>query len=150
MRENANCQQPLQMSKNHQQPPQNEHKSLNHSKNQIWKRGKRQLPPKNLTIKPQIWAQTTSNPQHMRIKPQIRPNNFLITQKKAKKNNHTHKTIFMWFGNLPTSTKLQEFHYYQGKVQSAATIFLTLKNMATIPTQYYSGRVGTLNWIKQN
>ena len=26
-----------------------------------------------------------------------------------------HKTIFTWFGNLPTSTKLQGFHYYQGK-----------------------------------
>ena len=26
-----------------------------------------------------------------------------------------HKTIFTWLGNLPTSTKLQGFHYYQGK-----------------------------------
>ena len=33
----------------------------------------------------------------------------------------------MWFGNLPTSTKLQGFYYYQGKIQSAATIFLSLK-----------------------
>ena len=29
----------------------------------------------------------------------------------------------MWFGNLSTSTKLQEFHYYQGKIQSMATVF---------------------------
>ena len=40
------------------------------------------------------------------------------------KKNHTHKTIFTWFGNLPTSTELQGFHYYQGKIQSAATVFL--------------------------
>jgi len=32
-----------------------------------------------------------------------------------KKNNHTHKTIFTWIGNLPTITELQGFHYYQGK-----------------------------------
>ena len=42
---------------------------------------------------------------------------------KKKKNNHTHKTVFMWFGNLPTSTELQGFHYYQRKIQSAATVF---------------------------
>ena len=35
-----------------------------------------------------------------------------------EKNNHTHKTIFTWFGNLPTSTELQKFHYYQGRIQS--------------------------------
>ena len=23
----------------------------------------------------------------------------------------THKTVFMWFGDLPTSTELQRFHY---------------------------------------
>ena len=33
-------------------------------------------------------------------------------QEKKKKNNHTHKTIFTWFGNLLTSMKLQGFHYY--------------------------------------
>ena len=32
----------------------------------------------------------------------------------------------MWFGNLPTSTKLQGFHYYQGKIKSAATFFFSL------------------------
>ena len=31
----------------------------------------------------------------------------------------------MWFGNLSTSTELQGFHYYQGKIQSAATVFHT-------------------------
>ena len=30
-----------------------------------------------------------------------------------------HKTIFTWFGNLPTSTELRGFHYYQGKYNSA-------------------------------
>ena len=36
--------------------------------------------------------------------------------KRQKKNNHTHKTVFTWFGNLPTSTELQGFHYYKKKV----------------------------------
>ena len=43
-----------------------------------------------------------------------------------KKNNHTHKTIFMWFDNLLTSTELQGFHYYQGRIQSAATVFFSI------------------------
>jgi len=39
-----------------------------------------------------------------------------------------HKTVFMWFNNLLTSTELQRFYYYQGKkIQSAATVFLSLK-----------------------
>ena len=46
-----------------------------------------------------------------------------IEKTHAKENNHTHKTIFTWFGNLPTSTEWQGFHYYQGIVQSAAIIF---------------------------
>ena len=37
---------------------------------------------------------------------------------RQRKKNHTHKTIFTWFGNLPTSTELQGFHYYQGRIQS--------------------------------
>ena len=41
----------------------------------------------------------------------------------SKKKNHTHKTIFTWFGNLPTSTELQGFHYYQEKNTSAAVQF---------------------------
>ena len=36
----------------------------------------------------------------------------------SKKNNYTDKTIFTWFGNLPTFTELQESHYYQEKIQS--------------------------------
>ena len=36
----------------------------------------------------------------------------------AKENNHTHKTIFTWFGNLLMSTKLQGFHYYQEKKEN--------------------------------
>ena len=32
----------------------------------------------------------------------------------------SHKTVFTWFGNLPTSTKLQGFHYSQGKIQDVA------------------------------
>ena len=35
-----------------------------------------------------------------------------------KKNNHTHKTVFIWFGTLPTSTELQGYHYYHGRIQS--------------------------------
>ena len=35
-----------------------------------------------------------------------------------KKNNDTHKTIFMWFGNLPMFMELQGYHYYQGRIQS--------------------------------
>ena len=46
-----------------------------------------------------------------------------IEKTHAKENNHTHKTIFTWFDNLPTSTKLQGFHYYQERMQSAVTIF---------------------------
>ena len=34
-----------------------------------------------------------------------------IEKTHVKENNHTHKTIFTWFGNLSTSTKLQGFHY---------------------------------------
>ena len=49
-----------------------------------------------------------------------------------------HKTIFTWFGNLPTSTELQGFHYYQGRVQSAATDILSLKNMATQQNPNYT------------
>jgi len=47
--------------------------------------------------------------------------------KKKNKNNHTHKTVFTWFGNLPTSTKLQRFHYYQGKIQNTAVQFFSLR-----------------------
>ena len=42
-----------------------------------------------------------------------------IEKRHVKKNNHTYKTVFMWFGNLFTSTELQRFYYYQGKIQSA-------------------------------
>ena len=53
----------------------------------------------------------------------IKPNSQLVINKKQrkhtpKKNNHVHKTVFTWFDNLPTSTKLQGYHYYQGKIQS--------------------------------
>ena len=60
----------------------------------------------------------------------------------AKESNHTHKTIFMWFGNQPTSTELQGFHYYQEKVQSVATDILTLKNTATPPLKTLITKVG--------
>ena len=39
---------------------------------------------------------------------------------RQRKNNNTHKTIFTWFGNLFTSTELQGFHYYQGRIQSTS------------------------------
>ena len=57
-----------------------------------------------------------------------------IEKTHAKENNHTHKTIFMWFGNLPTSTELQRFHYYQGKIQSVAVQFFhSLEKPTTNP-----------------
>ena len=31
---------------------------------------------------------------------------------RQRKNNHTYKTVFTWFGNLPTFMKLQGFYYY--------------------------------------
>ena len=37
----------------------------------------------------------------------------------VKENNHTHKTIFTWFGNLLTSTELQGFHYKIRRYNSA-------------------------------
>ena len=55
-------------------------------------------------------------------------------KKRQKKNNHKHKTIFTWFGNLPTSTKLQRFHYYKRKLQCVVTVFFFLKkNKMTKP-----------------
>ena len=55
-------------------------------------------------------------------------------KKRQKKNNHTHKTVFTWFGNLPTSTELQGFHYYKRKLQCAVTVFFFLKkNKMTKP-----------------
>ena len=42
-----------------------------------------------------------------------------IKKTHAKENNHTHKTIFTWFGNLPTSTELQGFHYKIRRYNSA-------------------------------
>ena len=48
--------------------------------------------------------------------------------KREKKNNHTHKTVFTWFGNLPMSSELQGFPYYQRKLQCVATVFFSLKN----------------------
>ena len=49
-----------------------------------------------------------------------------IEKTHAKENNHTHKTIFTWFGNLSISTKLQGFHYYQGKYKVRLQCFFTL------------------------
>ena len=45
-----------------------------------------------------------------------------------EKQSHTHKIVFTWFDNLPTSTKLQKFHYYKRKLQCAVTVFFFLKN----------------------
>ena len=48
--------------------------------------------------------------------------------KRQKKNNHTHKTVFTWFGNLPTSTELQGFHYYKKKIiMCGYSVFLSKK-----------------------
>ena len=49
-----------------------------------------------------------------------------------------HKTIFTWFGNLPTSTKLLGFHYYQGKIQSVVVQFFSLsENLPLKTTQHH-------------
>ena len=53
----------------------------------------------------------------------IMPNSQPVRKKEeekthTKENNHTHKTVFTWFNNLPMSTKLQGYHYYQGRIQS--------------------------------
>ena len=46
-----------------------------------------------------------------------------------KKNNHTYKIIFTWFGNLSMSMELQGFHYYQGKNTKCGSImFQSLKH----------------------
>ena len=42
-----------------------------------------------------------------------------IEKTHVKENNHTHKTIFTWFGNLSTSTELQGFHYKIRRYNSA-------------------------------
>ena len=56
------------------------------------------------------------------------------------KNNHTHKIVFTWFGNLSTSTELQGFHYYQGKkIQSAVVqFFLSLSKTTTTNPNHQS------------
>ena len=43
-----------------------------------------------------------------------------------------HKTVFTWFGNLPTFMKLQGFYYSQGKIHSAVVQFFSLKNIIKI------------------
>ena len=40
-----------------------------------------------------------------------------------KKKKQFQETIFTWFGNLLTFTKLQGFHYLQEKIQDAAIHF---------------------------
>ena len=45
----------------------------------------------------------------------------------------THKTVFTWFGNLLTFTKLQEFHYSQKKKKRCgSSIFLSQKQYKTL------------------
>ena len=40
----------------------------------------------------------------------------------------------MWFGNLPMSTELQEFHHSQGKIQDAVMQFFFPKKKKTPKT----------------
>ena len=40
-----------------------------------------------------------------------------------RQRKQSHKIIFTWFGNLPTSTELHEFYYSQEKLQDAAVHF---------------------------
>ena len=44
-----------------------------------------------------------------------------------RKKKQSHKIIFTWFGNLPTSMKLQGFNYSQEKIQDVAVQFFPLK-----------------------
>ena len=55
-----------------------------------------------------------------------------------KKNNHMHKTIFTRFGNLPTSTKLQGFHYHKKKNTSAVVQCFNLSKTTTTNPNYKS------------
>ena len=41
-------------------------------------------------------------------------------KKFTKEKLITHKTVFTWFGNLFTTLELQEFRYFQEKIQSVA------------------------------
>ena len=41
--------------------------------------------------------------------------------------HHSHKTIFTWFGNLPTSTKLQRFTIFREKYKMQQYSFLSKK-----------------------
>ena len=63
-----------------------------------------------------------------------------------KKNNHTHKTVFTWFGNLPTTTELQGYHYYQGRIQSTTcgynifSLYIKHGNNTTLKNPNYKRR----------
>ena len=58
---------------------------------------------------------------------------------KIEKNIHkkkkiiTHKTVFIWFANLPTFTELQRFHYSQGKKIQDAIVQFSLSNTTSKP-----------------
>jgi len=54
-------------------------------------------------------------------------------EKNMRQRKQSHKIIFTQFGNLPMSTKLQEFHYLQEKLQNVAVQFLSLKNHTRKP-----------------
>ena len=57
-----------------------------------------------------------------------------------KKNNHTHKTVFTWFDNLLTFIELQEFYYYQGKIQVRQySFFLLSKTISRNPNFQNNG-----------
>ena len=51
----------------------------------------------------------------------------------AKDNNHTHKTIFMWFGNFAYVHGVAGISLLSGKKKYKVRLqfFLTLKNMTT-------------------
>ena len=85
-----------------------------------------------------------------------------IEKTHVKKSNHTHKTIFTWFGNLLTSMELQGFHYYQEKIQKCGYSFSSHTKNTTTPknpnnqitfstqngpkkffSQHYSGWIGS-------
>ena len=55
----------------------------------------------------------------------------------------------MWFGNLLTSTELQGFHYYQGRIQSAAPIFSLTENTTTPKNPNHQMAFSTQNGPKK-
>ena len=57
-----------------------------------------------------------------------------------KKNNHKHKTVFIWFDNLPMSMELQGFHYHLDQTQLGSTKpnIYVMPNIDFVPPDFIS------------